>query len=47
MEENKRRLLPGWKVIRKIGKGSFGTVYEIEKPILLKFKNRIRDNTKA
>ena len=24
---------PGWTVVRKIGEGSFGTVYEIERPI--------------
>ena len=30
MEKNSFRI-PGWRIIRVIGKGSFGTVYEIEK----------------
>jgi serine/threonine protein kinase len=31
MEENLGRVISGWRIIRTIGKGSFGTVYEIEK----------------
>ena len=32
MEENKV-IWPGWEVVRKIGSGSFGNVYEIQRTI--------------
>ncbi|MBR3179239.1 MAG: protein kinase [Clostridia bacterium] len=31
MEEKVKSLLPGWKIVRMIGRGSFGAVYEVEK----------------
>ena len=31
MDDNIKYLLPGWKIVRMIGKGSFGIVYEVEK----------------
>ncbi len=31
MMEEKKSPMPGWRIIRTIGRGSFGTVYEIEK----------------
>ena len=29
--EDRKEMLPGWKVVRAIGKGGFGSVYEVEK----------------
>ncbi|MBQ3009709.1 MAG: protein kinase [Oscillospiraceae bacterium] len=34
--ENNLAMLPGWKIVRELGHGSFGAVYEIERKI---FKN--------
>ncbi len=31
MEENLGRIISGWKIIREIGRGGFGCVYEVEK----------------
>lgn len=33
MSEESRITWPGWDVVRKIGSGSFGTVYEIERDV--------------
>ena len=33
MSNNNYPIYPGWKVVREIGRGSFGTVYEIERKI--------------
>lgn len=34
MQENVFPIYPGWETVRKIGTGSYGTVYEIERDIL-------------
>lgn len=31
MEEKKNITLPGWEIVKVLGHGSFGTVYEIKK----------------
>ena len=32
-ENNNLSLFPGWKTVKKIGTGSFGSVYEIEREL--------------
>lgn len=33
METNIQRVWPGWNTVRLIGRGSFGSVYEIERDV--------------
>ena len=37
--DNQKELWPGWKVVREIGQGSFGAVYEIQRDMFGKIES--------